>query len=76
MACGVLRDGGSPTLKWGVSTNNDLNVGGRELVLMTSGNVGLGTAAPVERLDVAGAIKLGTTTGTTARHHPVDRDGL
>ena len=41
---GVLRDGGSATLKWGVSTNNDLTVGGRELVLTTAGNVGFGTA--------------------------------
>ena len=38
---GMLRVGGSATTRWGVSTNNDLSVGGRELVLSPAGQRGL-----------------------------------
>jgi len=45
--------------------------------ILTNGDVGIGTATPVEQLDVDGAIKLGTTTATNAgtiRYNPSNCD--
>lgn len=44
------------------------------LKVISSGDVGVGTANPVEKLDVDGAVKLGTTTATNAGTIRFDND--
>jgi hypothetical protein len=50
---GIVRNGGGATTKFAISSVNDLNVGGKELVI-TGGNVGIGTTTPHSKLAVPG----------------------
>ncbi len=65
-ANGLQRSGNTVGLGGSLTTNTVITMGGNDLLLTGAGNVGVGTAAPAQRLDVAGAINIGTTTTGTA----------
>lgn len=51
---GQLRHAGSGTSRWCVSSNSDTSIGGAEICALTTGEVGIGVASPLVKLDVAG----------------------
>jgi hypothetical protein len=62
---GVLRNGGSVTQVFSLSYLSGGNINATGFSVTTTGNVGIGTTSPADKLEVSGTGNLGITIATT-----------